>query len=80
MTPVMDRGARYAMGPTPNEVLDAENAGFLSIDEGHGFWYGFENRLEALGYKHVVEALCSCPDGGLRGHMAECRWLRDWPA
>ncbi len=68
------------MGPTLSEVLEAEEAGFLSIDEGHDFWYGFENRLESLGYKRVVEAPCSCSDGGLHGHMAECRWLRYWPA
>ncbi len=70
----------YALGPTLDDVLAAELAGFISIDDGHGFQYGFENRMEGLGYRLVPEAPCSCPDKGGHGHMPECRWFRDWPS
>ena len=76
----MTDAPKYALGPTTDEVLDAESAGFASIDQGQGFWYGFENRLEEMGYHRIVEAPCSCPDAGWHGHLPECRWLRDWPA
>ena len=71
---------KYALGPTDDEVVDAERAGFSAIDDGQGFWYGFENHLMGLGYEHVHAAPCSCPDDGRHGHMPECRWFRDWPA
>ncbi len=70
---------KYALSPTVNEVVDAEFAGFTSIDEGQGFWYGFENYLMALGYERIAEAPCSCSDNGWHGHQSECRWFRDWP-
>ena len=70
---------RYALGPTLDDVLAAEHAGFVSIDDGHGFLYGFENQMDGLGYRRVDEAPCNCPDKGGHGHLPECRWFRDWP-
>lgn len=69
----------YAVQPTSDEVLDAFQAGYRSIDDGQGFYYGFENHLAGLGYAHIPGTTCTCPDFGRHGHMPECRWLRDWP-
>jgi len=76
----MTKESKFALAPTGDQVVEAEHAGFGAIDDGQGFWYGFENHLMGLGYAHVDEAPCSCPDDGLHGHMPECRWLRDWPS
>lgn len=75
----MSETTKYALGPTVDEILEALAAGFVSIDDGHGFQYGFENSLTASGYQQAADSPCNCPDQGWHGHLPECRWLRDWP-
>ncbi len=65
-----------AVPPTPEELRQAFQAGFQSIDEGETFYTGFEAFLEALGYRKQAEARCTCQDGGAHGHLPECRWVK----
>ena len=62
--------------PTHEEVLAALRAGYRAIDDGYGFYPGFEGWLESLGYQRRDDVDCTCPDGGYRGHLPECRWVR----
>lgn len=71
---------KYAIGPTVDEVVEAIYAGYRAVDDGIGFWHGFDAYLVERGYQKVDEAPCTCPDAGWHGHMPECRWLRNWPA
>ncbi|MBM3941005.1 MAG: hypothetical protein FJ318_09040 [SAR202 cluster bacterium] len=70
----------YAMQPTRDEVVSAILAGYRAIDDGQGFYYGFDNHLMSLGYTFQAEHECTCPDRGGHGHMPECRWLKSWPS
>ena len=62
--------------PTDAEVLAALRAGYRAIDDGFGFYVGFHNWLETLGYQHRDDIPCNCPDRGYHGHLPECRWVR----
>ncbi len=75
----MVKAEKYAVGPTIDDILDALRVGYHSIDDGEGFWDGFDGHLTSLGYRHGSATPCSCPDSGAHGHMPECRWVRDWP-
>ena len=64
--------------PTPShdEVIGAIFAGHQSIDDGEGFYDGFDEHLTSLGYQRAEDGSCTCPDQGGHGHMPECRWVR----
>ena len=64
------------MQPTQEELRQAFQAGFQSIDEGETFYTGFEAFLASLGYCKKDEAQCTCRDGGAHGHLPECRWVK----
>ena len=64
------------MQPTQEELRQAFQAGFQSIDEGETFYTGFEACLASLGYRKKDETECTCRDGGAHGHMPECRWVK----
>ncbi len=64
------------MQPTRQELQQAFQAGFQSIDEGETFYTGFEVFLASLGYHKQDEAQCTCRDGGAHGHLPECRWVK----
>ncbi len=63
--------------PDPDELLAALRAGYRAIDDGYGFYAGFNGWLESLGYTRRDDVACTCPDHGHRGHLPECRWVRD---
>ena len=62
--------------PAADEILAALRAGYRSIDEGYGFYPGFDGWLTSLGYQKRDDIPCTCPDRGYRGHLPECRWVR----
>jgi hypothetical protein len=62
--------------PTREELRQAFEAGFQSIDEGASFYTGFHAFLESRGYRRHPDAACTCRDGGSHGHLPECRWVR----
>ena len=62
--------------PDAAEILAALRAGYRSIDEGYGFYPGFDGWLESLGYQRREDIGCTCPDRGYRGHLPECRFVR----
>ena len=63
--------------PSAAEIQAALRAGYRAIDDGYGFYPGFHGWLESLGYRHQPALPCTCPDGGQRGHLPECRWVRN---
>lgn len=65
------------MQPTAEEVRQAFQAGFQTIDAGETFYTGFEAFLAALGYHKNDHAQCICRDGGAHGHLPECRWVKE---
>ena len=62
--------------PEAAEILAALRAGYRSIDEGFGFYPGFDGWLESLGYQRREDIGCTCPDRGYRGHQPECCWVK----
>ena len=64
------------MQPTREELRQAFQAGFQTIDEGETFYTGFEAFLTSLGYHKQDDARCTCRDGGAHGHLPECRWVK----
>ena len=62
--------------PTQEELRQAFQAGFQSIDEGETFYTGFQAFLESLGYRQEEGIRCTCRDGGAHGHLPECRWVK----
>jgi hypothetical protein len=64
------------MQPTQEELRQAFQAGFQSIDEGETFYVGFYSYLESLGYRKREDIPCTCPDDGAHGHLPECRWVQ----
>jgi hypothetical protein len=62
--------------PTREELRQAFEAGFQSIDEGDSFYTGFHAFLESKGYRKQDDTECTCRDGGAHGHLPECRWLK----
>ena len=65
-----------SMQPTLDEVHQAFQAGFQSIDDGDGFYAGFETYLLAFGYRKRDDISCTCSDRGAHGHLPECRWVK----
>ncbi len=63
--------------PSHDEILAALRAGYRAIDDGYGFYPGFDGWLESLGYHRRSDLPCTCPDNGHRGHLPECRWVRN---
>ena len=62
--------------PDHQELRDAFQAGFDSIDDGDSFYVGFHSYLRHHGY-HLQEDLdCTCIDHGAHGHQPECRWAK----
>ena len=62
--------------PTAAEIRAALRAGYRAIDDGYGFYPGFNGWLESLGYRRRDDLPCTCPDAGYRGHLPECCWVR----
>lgn len=65
------------MHPTREELRQAFQAGFQTIDEGETFYTGFEAFLASLGYHKQDAAQCTCQDEGAHGHSPECRWVKE---
>ena len=65
-----------ASRPNTEELRDAFQAGFNSIDDGDGFYHGFHNYLQQLGFGVREDMPCTCSDNGAHGHQPECRWIR----
>ena len=65
------------MDPTHDELHCAFQAGFDSIDDGDTFYAGFHEYLGSLGFRHLENTDCTCPDSGGHGHMPECRWVKN---
>ena len=64
------------MQPTQEELRQAFEAGFQSIDEGDSFYTGFYAFLVASGYRQCPDVACTCRDSGAHGHLPECRWMK----
>ena len=64
------------MQPTYDEIREAFQAGFRSIDEGDSFYAGFDAHLESIGCVKRDGTPCTCSDQGAHGHMPECRWVK----
>jgi hypothetical protein len=64
------------MQPTKEEIREAFQAGFQSIDDGDTFYAGFENYLSSIGCRKRGDIACTCTDQGNHGHMPECRWVK----
>jgi hypothetical protein len=64
-----------AAHPTREELRQAFQVGFQSIDAGETFYGGFSACLESIGYRRKDTAPCTCADGGAHGHLPECRWV-----
>jgi hypothetical protein len=62
--------------PTREELRQAFEAGFQSIDEGDTFYTGFHEFLQSRGYRKQADQRCTCQDGGTHGHLPECRWVK----
>jgi len=62
--------------PTREELRQAFQRGFDSIDAGDGFYQGFHACLESLGYRKQAKGRCTCSDQGAHGHLPECRWTK----
>ena len=62
--------------PDEQEVKEAFQYGFKSIDAGRSFYVGFAAYLEARGYHLLEDGPCGCSDYGAHGHQPECRWLK----
>ena len=65
-----------ASRPSTEELRDAFQAGFDSIDDGDGFYHGFHNYLQQLGFGVREDMPCTCSDNGAHGHQPECRWIK----
>ena len=65
-----------AATPTGEELRQAFQSGFQSIDAGDTFHHGFDACLESLGYQRQPGGRCTCADDGAHGHLPECRWVK----
>jgi hypothetical protein len=63
--------------PSHEELRGAFQAGFYSIDDGDGFYFGFRAFLEDHGFALRDDLPCTCSDNGAHGHQPECRWVKD---
>ena len=64
------------MQPTYDEIRNAFQEGFQSIDEGDSFYAGFNTYLESIGCVKRDDIPCTCSDQGAHGHLPECRWVK----
>ena len=62
--------------PNQQELREAFQAGFDSIDDGDGFYLGFNSYLESHGFGQSDDIPCTCSDNGAHGHQPECRWVK----
>ena len=62
--------------PSQEQLKEAFQAGFESIDDGDGFYFGFHSFLEKYGFEIRDDVPCTCSDNGDHGHQPECRWLK----
>ena len=62
--------------PNHQELREAFQAGFDSIDDGDGFYFGFHARLESQGFEKQDAIPCTCSDNGAHGHQPECKWVK----
>ncbi len=62
--------------PSNEQLKEAFQAGFNSIDDGDGFYAGFHDYLESRGFSRQEESRCTCSDNGAHGHQPECRWIK----
>ena len=62
--------------PSYEQLREAFQAGFHSIDDGDGFYFGFNSSLERHGFGKRDEIPCTCSDGGEHGHQPECQWVK----
>ena len=62
--------------PNQQELREAFQAGFDSIDDGEGFYLGFNSYLESRGFGQRDDIPCTCSDSGAHGHQPECRWVK----
>ena len=65
-----------AIHPSHDELREAFKAGFNSIDDGDGFYFGFHAFLEHHGFGLREDLACTCSDDGANGHQPECRWVK----
>ena len=65
-----------AIHPSHEELREAFQAGFSSIDDGDGFYFGFGAFLEDQGFVLREDIPCTCSDNGAHGHQPECRWVK----
>ncbi len=62
--------------PSREQLREAFQAGFDSIDDGDGFYFGFHSVLESQGFGKRDDIPCTCSDNGSHGHQPECRWVK----
>ena len=62
--------------PSREQMMEAFQAGFDSIDNGDGFYFGFHASLKDHGYGLREDIPCTCSDNGAHGHQPECRWVK----
>ena len=62
--------------PTHDQLQEAFQAGFDSIDNGDGFYSGFHAFLKTQGFGLREDVPCTCSDNGAHGHQPECRWVK----
>ena len=62
--------------PSLEQLREAFQAGFNSIDDGEGFYSGFHAFLSDHGFELREEIPCTCSDNGAHGHQPECRWVK----
>ena len=62
--------------PTHDQLREAFQAGFDSIDNGDGFYSGFHAFLKTQGFELREDIPCTCSDNGAHGHQPECRWVK----
>ncbi len=62
--------------PSREQLREAFQAGFDSIDDGDGFYFGFHFFLESRGFSKLEETSCTCSDSGAHGHQPECQWVK----
>ena len=62
--------------PSLEQLREAFQAGFNSIDDGDGFYLGFQAFLKDHGFELQEDIPCTCSDNGAHGHQPECRWVK----
>jgi len=65
-----------ASQPSHDQLREAFQAGFDSIDDGEGFYFGFHAFLKDHGFGLREDIPCTCSDNGAHGHQPECRWVK----